>query len=132
MSQTENFKFQKDVQRIEIGYKMLSDIESKIKGYFKTDNQSQVDLTTRSVQVQDHPAKKEFSEFNYMPMPREFGYSQGKNRSMNIVDSAPIVPKPEHRSHIIHKVQTSRRAPQTDAKNGLLSNLGVDMASALD
>lgn len=74
MSQTENFKFQKDVQRIEIGYKMLSDIESKIKGYFKTDNQSNCDFSARSVLAKE-PVKKEFSEFNYMPMPREFGYS---------------------------------------------------------
>lgn len=37
MSQTENYKFQRDVQKIEIGYKMLSDIESKIKGYLKAE-----------------------------------------------------------------------------------------------
>lgn len=97
MSQTENYRFQRDVQKIEIGYKMLSDIESKIKGYFKAEKDSNLDLTTRSVQAQE-PVKKEFSEFNYMPMPREFGYSQSKNRSMNVVDSAPIVSRPEHRS----------------------------------
>ena len=67
-----------------------------------------------------------------MPMPRDFGYSQGKNRSMNIVDSAATVPKLEHRSQMIHQVQTSRRAPLTDTKNGLLSNLGVDTSSAID
>lgn len=90
-----------------------------------------MDLSTRSAQAKD-PVRKEFSEFNYMPMQREFGYSQSKNRSINVVDSAPIVPRPEHRSQIIHKVQTSRRAPATDAKNGLLSNLGVDTASGID
>jgi len=33
---------------------------------------------------------------------------------------------------MIHKVHTSRRAPLTDPKNGLLSNLGVDTCSGID
>jgi hypothetical protein len=60
MSKTENLRFQRDIQKIETGYKMLSDIETKIKGYFNTEDISNADFSVRT-NLPQPPVKKEFS-----------------------------------------------------------------------
>lgn len=70
MASSERIKFQKDMQRVELGYKMLSDIEGKLNGYFKASTGNNQSLSSQPLQ-KSTPVVKEFSEFNYKPLDRK-------------------------------------------------------------
>jgi hypothetical protein len=97
MAATERQKFQQDIQRVEQGYKMLSDIESKLNGYFKSTtstHSSQGSVGGLHKPPISGKETKVFSEFNFKPQLRN--YTSSENRSINIVDSVPLVERSDN------------------------------------
>lgn len=112
MASTERVKFQQDMQRVEKGYKMLADIESKLNGYFKASTGN--NPSTASSTIQKQPAVKDFSEFNFKPQSRK--PSNSDNRSFNVMES--LIDKPSTTKNI----KSSVKFDQTDRTSGLISN----------
>jgi hypothetical protein len=97
------------MQRVELGYKMLSDIEGKLNGYFKASTGNNHSLGQSSLQIPPVPETKEFSEFNYKPLSRKRSRSRNdNNRSINVLDSACLIGPISSVKHAQNPKTTSR------------------------